>query len=236
MNLNLFNHEALNNLNNPLPLQKNNLADLVTEKIRRAIIVGKLAAGERLVETAIADQWGISRVPIREALKLLEAEGIITKNKVRGYEVWAPTIRDVDEIVSLRKALESIAYETTISYLQSSDYEFLEQLMNGCQEDFDKKAFDIVIFDDRQFHEYLVEKSGQQRIPILWRQIMAQWEVLLYRGSHLDLPYDSLQFINIHKDILTALHTGNLEKAKNLLSKHCEFSRSEFKRTISFPL
>jgi len=116
--------------------------------------------------------------------------------------------------------------------MQQQDYQFLEQLMNHCKDDFDRKAFEVVINRDRQFHEYLVMKSGLLRILNFWRQIMTQWEVLLYRGSQLDLPYDSLKFVTIHDHILFSLQVGDLNKANELLGKHCELSRSEFKRAI----
>jgi len=227
----LINHESTN-LSEPISAQKNNISDLVTAKIRKAIIVGDLAPGERLIETALAEQLGISRVPIREALQHLEDEGIIIKSKVRGYEVWSPTKNDMDEIVSLRHALDSIAYQTIAANMQPQDYEFLERLMDQCKIVFDNKEFEALVIGDRQFHEYLVMKSGQMRIYNFMRTIMTQWQILLYRGATLDVPYSSDIYANLHKDLLRSIRSGDLQEAERLLDIHYEYSHTELKQSM----
>lgn len=225
-------NDTFSNLSEQLSAQKNNLSDLVTVKIRKAIIVGNLAPGERLIETALADQLGISRVPVREALQHLEDEGIIIKSKVRGYEVWSPTKKDMDEIVAVRHALDSIAYQTIAANMQLRDYEFLEHVMDQCKVDFDNKAFEALVNGDRQFHEFLAMKSGQMRIYNFMRTIMTQWQILLYRGAALDVPYSSDIYANLHKDLLRSIRSEDLVEAERLLNIHYEYSHTELKENM----
>jgi DNA-binding GntR family transcriptional regulator len=91
------------------PLNKKLLSENVVGAIRQAIFDGELELGQRLVETELAEQLGVSRGPIREALRLLANEGLVVINVHRGTFVAKPTPNDVEELYTLRQVLETLA-------------------------------------------------------------------------------------------------------------------------------
>jgi DNA-binding GntR family transcriptional regulator len=107
----------------PPPLQPLNVLNLrshIEQQVRKAILNGTFKPGERLVETAIAEQLGVSRAPVREALSALEREGIVVNVPRRGYSVIDFTDKDIDEVYSLRLLLE-------IGALRRAVYRFTEK-------------------------------------------------------------------------------------------------------------
>ena len=107
------------------PLRKKLLSENVVGAIRSAILNGELELGQRLVETDLAEQLGVSRGPIREALRLLAAEGLVVINVHRGTFIVQPTKDDVEEIYSLREALESLAVKRVIEIASDEEIEGL---------------------------------------------------------------------------------------------------------------
>jgi DNA-binding GntR family transcriptional regulator len=215
------------------PIKKQqNYTDSAIDTLRTAIITGQLGPGERLLETSLGKQLGISRVPVREALRTLEAEGIIIKSSGRGYEVWSPTKDDVDEIVDLRFVLEVKAYNVLVGAISASDQRRLNGLLDEIKISFDEKDFRRTLKYDREFHESLIRMSGLPRVHKFWLQIISQLEVLLVRGSSIDLPFDSTRFVNSHKQILDNLVKGDLATAISTLDRHCEQSKQGLKPVV----
>ena len=208
-------------------LKKSQLSQEVVERLRNSIIIGELAPGERLIETYLAEQMGISRVPVREALKILMTEGIIVNNKTRGYEVWTPTKASVNEIVSLRYNLEALAYETSVNYLTEDVYLSLKQKLSSMQNDFKERKYAVVLHQDRLFHEKLIEISGLQRVMSFWKQIVVQWELILHYGTKEEIKFSDEQYAGVHQQILDALYRKDITKASELLYQHIQYTKSQ---------
>lgn len=109
--------------------EKATLQYRVTSKLREAILRGEFAKGERLIQEEWAEKLGVSRMPIREALRQLEMEGLVRIEPHRGAIVLPVTVEDVEEIYFLRALLEGIAVEKALPYLEEDDLEELEQLV-----------------------------------------------------------------------------------------------------------
>ena len=188
------------------------LTDIVTARLRLAIVTGALGPGERISEPLLADQLQVSRSPVREALHRLEEERFVVRTASRRITVWLPTEADVDEILSLRVMLESVAAERTIQQLQDDDFATLEQLVLRQEELIANQEYVELIREDKQFHEYFIKRANHTRLREWWQQIMGQWEVLIYRRMHYAPAKVVPSIIPDHRALLGAYYARDLDK------------------------
>ncbi|RME42662.1 MAG: GntR family transcriptional regulator [Caldilineae bacterium] len=190
---------------------QNSLADIVTSRIREAIIRGTLRPGERLSEPSLAAEFSVSRSPVREALVRLEGEGLVTRQTNRGFFVWNPVEEDVDEIFSLRVMMESLAAELVIQKLTAQDFNQMEAIYARQQQLVKDNNYLELTREDRHFHDYCLLRSGHSRLIGMWRQIMSQWEVLIFRRVA-RYPTVSKTVLTDHRKILDTLKMKDLDK------------------------
>lgn len=193
-------------------IQQKSLADEVTGKVREAIIRGDLQPGEQLSEPALAAQMGVSRSPVREALHRLQAEGLVSSEPNRSTYVWQPTDADVNEIMSLRVAIESLASEWAMHRLVEADYARLQEIIDQQEQAFAAGDRYATLLHDKRFHEYIFEKAGHRRLTELWRRLMSQWQTLIYRRLQYTWPRNQID----HALILEALRKKDLEQVIEL--------------------
>jgi DNA-binding GntR family transcriptional regulator len=198
------------------PVESSSLVDVVTERIREAIVRGRLRPGARLSEPALAEQMKVSRSPVRAALQTLEQEGLISRQPNRSPVVWQPTEADVTEILSLRTMLESLAAELTIPTLDDQAFAEMEAIVERQRQAIEENDHLRLIHLDKEFHEYLCRRSGHSRLLDWWRQIMGQWEVLVYMRVHHDLHTVVPTILTDHADLLGALRRRDLGEVVSL--------------------
>jgi len=145
------------------------LSTQVVREIRRAILSGALPPGARVVEAEIAQQMGVSRSPVREAMVQLEHEGLITRHPHRGITVTVLSPEDAAEIAGLRAHLEAFAYRLALPVLGEPEFTHLETLIGRMVAAGDDLAAAIEL--DLQFHGFLVEKSGHRRLSEVYHSL-----------------------------------------------------------------
>ena len=188
------------------------LTDLVTSRLRYAIITGALGPGERISEPLLADELEVSRSPVREALHRLEEERLVVRLASRRITVWLPIETDVDEIFSLRVMLESLAAERTIQILGDDDFAALEQLVHCHETLVAEQQYVELIREDKRFHDYFIRLANHVRLCEWWEQIMGQWQVLIYRRM-LHAPNKVVpSIVPDHRALLEAYYARDLEK------------------------
>lgn len=200
---------------------------------RDSIISGVFEPGERLIETAIAEKLGVSRVPVREAMKVLASEGVIVDSPIRGYEVWTPTLESLYEIVDLRYMLEVMAYDFLPEKFSKSLYASFSQKVKLMKEAFQEESYQAASHHDRVFHEGLVKLSGLPRVYSFWTQIMTQWEVIANMGTKKKITFTEDQFGGIHQEILDALFNKDVEHATERLKFHVDYSKENVKTIMT---
>jgi DNA-binding GntR family transcriptional regulator len=165
------------------PIRPRTLRDEVVTAIREAIIRGKIKPGERLKEGAIAEQMGVSRNPVREALRQLEQEGLVVTHPNQGSFVRVFEEKDIKEIFTLRAGLESLACEMTMDDggLQPQDISHLESYIERQKDATAACDFDTLTKLDMQFHEFICEKSGCSRLLRMWQSLCPQIELLFHQ-------------------------------------------------------
>lgn len=198
------------------PIQQTTLADVVFERIRRAIIMGNLKPGQRLSEPALSAQLAVSRSPVREALQRLQLEGLVVGQTNRSCMVWSPNESDVKEIFSLREMIETLAVEWCINSLTEEDFKQLEQIIERQRQAIEAKDYVILIREDKLFHEYICIRANHQRLLDWWHQIIGQWEVLIYRRLLANPEEVVPSVIRDHHALMDALRSQDINQVRVL--------------------
>ena len=196
------------------------LAEDAADRIREQILDGGFKQGEHLVEAKIAEQLNISRGPVREAFKLLRAEGLLKEEPRRGTFVVSLTAHDVREIYGLRAALEGRAGRMIA---RSKDPTVLSRL-RALADEIDRAvdAGDAVAASraDLAFHEGLCELCGNSRIHEVFMRYVPTLRGLLRLDEHVLRSLDEIS--RQHRPLVEAIEAGDEETAARLLNEHAE--------------
>jgi len=202
------------------PLNVLNLRDHITRRIRDAILDGTYKPGERLVETAIAGQLGVSRAPVREALSALEREGIAINAPRRGYFVIEFTDKDIDEIYSLRLLLEVGALRRAISRFTEEDIAEMQSIIDRLGEAAHQKSDPGTIVSlDLSFHEFLCRVADHRRLYLVWDSMRLQTQILIGVTSRTHYKYPD-QPKKLHQNILDVIRDRDLQRAESSVTDH----------------
>ncbi|HEX3513071.1 MAG TPA: GntR family transcriptional regulator [Trebonia sp.] len=202
------------------PLRGETLAVQAADAIRSLIAAGHVAGGERLVESRLAQQLGVSRGPVRDALLLLAAEGLVRDEPRRGTFVVRLTEQDVLDIYDLRIAVETAA----VRLLLGRDGQSLSVLKRAI-EDMRAAALDapVTAEADLRFHGTVCELSGNSRLYEVHRRYSAELLILL-RLDEEKLPHEPGATVAEHEELLEALGRGP-EAAEAAFRAHLEEAR-----------
>ncbi|MDD3214701.1 MAG: GntR family transcriptional regulator, partial [Eubacteriales bacterium] len=140
------------------------IREIAYETLKHAIITGQIPAGSRIVETEYADKLHISRTPLREALRKLERDGLVEYVLRRGVVVRAFTIADVEEIYTIRNALEMITLPAIIENATPEDIASMREKLHQMDEFIENNDIEGVSPLARSFHDQLTAISGLNRI------------------------------------------------------------------------
>lgn len=202
------------------PLNVLNLRVHSERQVRKAILNGTFKPGERLVETAIAEQLGVSRAPVREALSALEREGIVVHVPRRGYSVIDFTDEDIDEIYSLRLLLEIGALRRAVYRLTEKDFAEMQRVLDELDEAAHQKGDpERIVTLDLLFHELICRVADHSRLYSAWNSMRLQTQLLISLTSrtHYDHPDQPGE---LHRRILDAIRDKDLERAEATLTDH----------------
>jgi len=191
------------------------LRDQVVEQIRSAIIEGRLKPGDHIRESDLTSELGVSRTPVREALILLEREGLIVSEINRGSFVRQFDEKDIRDIFSMRTNLENFAGELIIDKLDESDIVQLEALIARQKLAIDTGDTKSIRRIDMSFHEYLVEKSEHPLLIRSWQELVAQVAALLHIRKEVIPDYDEYKVIADHQSIVDAYKNRDLEDLRH---------------------
>lgn len=194
------------------------LREQILDALRDAIVHGDLKPGQPIVEAELAAQLGVSRAPIREALQILNSEGLLETVPYRGTTVRRLTRVDIEELYSLRSVLETFAIRRIIAHREPGDVERLRKHFEGMLTMADLGDLKRLNEIDRAFHDTLIELSRHSLLMSTWngvalrvRQVMA-----LLNERNTDLT----QIAYNHLPIIEAIADRDEERAVMLIEKH----------------
>lgn len=183
-----------------------------------AICCGRYRKGDRLIAEDIAGEIGMSRMPVREAFRRLDAQGLVTLRPNRGAIVSGLDIDELHEVFEMRSALEGLAVRVAVPHIGERQLAALERLLDEMDDYRDESA--EWVSRHRKFHEYLCSLSGRPRllkqISALYSLIEAPMRLWL---QHVDKPLSARQE---HAVILDAIRAGNAEQAEAVVREHIE--------------
>lgn len=192
-------------------IQPANLRSQVVDQIRAAIIEGHLKPDDHIIESVLTEQIGVSRTPVREALILLEQDGLVVSHQHRGSFVRRFSEQDVYDIFSMRTALENFAGELAIDQMSENDHRNLEHLVEQERAAIASGNFRQVRSIDMHFHRYIVGFSGHALLIRNWQQIVAQIAAVLYVRAESIPEYDEYLAVRDHLLIVDAYRRRDLD-------------------------
>lgn len=191
--------------------------DDVYERIRQAIITGQLAPDARMSQVQLAQQLGISRTPVREALRMIQREGLVEAVPGRQVRIAPTSVQDLDQLYALRINMETFAVRNTVGRLTDEDIAEMKQSLHEMAEH--ASADDFATWDraHRRLHEVLVRPAGS-RFFALSAQLGAHAE--RYRRKYLSQPQSWQPAHADHTELVTAAHARDSVRAARVLAEH----------------
>jgi len=219
--------------NNVFDLKLDNykpLRDIVFESIRAAIISGDLKPGERLMEVQLAEKLGVSRTPVREAIRKLELEGLVVMVVRKGAYVGGLSIKDITDVLELRAALEGLAAglaadritEVEIAQLQTIAIDFDKALIADNMEE--------MIVKDVEFHDTIFKATRNERLVQLTNNLREQ--VQRFREMYIYNYNKSKELSTEHYEISDAIAKRDVDQAEKLAKKHIENTQSYIMKMV----
>ena len=194
------------------------LRDVVFQTLRQAILGGVLQPGERLMELQLAHQLGVSRTPVREAIRKLEQEGLAQTLPRRGAMVADITRTDLEDVLEVRTALEVLAVQKACRTMTQQQIEKLQDTARAFEQCIEKEDLTAAARTDELFHEIIFNATGNRRLMQLLMNLRSQ--IYRYRLENLKNPNSRPELIREHQLILDALIRKDETKAEEAVRMH----------------
>jgi DNA-binding GntR family transcriptional regulator len=196
----------------------------VLERLRHLILAGEYGPNERLVEKQLAERLGVSRTPVRQALTMLEAEGLVEVTPNRGAVVCSFSVEEVWDIYDLRAVLEGYAARRAADRIGAEELDRMRELAAEMEGLSGRKFADreeeirLLVALNNEFHRTIIESSRNRR---LWRLVQRTVEVpLVFKAFFWYTPYERAISNHYHRQILKALESTDGERAEILMREH----------------
>lgn len=206
------------------------LRDVVFNTLRQAILTGELKPGERLMEIHLANKLGVSRTPIREAIRKLELEGLVTMISRRGAEVAQITEKSMNDVLEIRRAMDALCVELACDRISEEE---LEKLKNAC--DYFEKAVRSkdakkIAQADVELHDIIVQATGNQRLIQLVNNLSEQ--MYRYRYEYIKDASQHERLIEEHRIIYESIVKKDKETASQAARMHIDNQEKAIIRQI----
>ena len=201
------------NMNEYLPLR-----DVVFNTLRQAILRGELKPGERLMEIQLANKLGVSRTPIREAIRKLELEGLVLMIPRKGAEVAEITEKNMRDVLEVRKALEELAVQLACDKITKEEIEEMKKAAEDFKKILKSKDITEIAEADVRFHDIIYMATDNQKLIQLLNNLREQ--MYRYRIEYLKKKECYPQLLNEHQTIIDAIAGHDKELATKFTSQH----------------
>lgn len=192
------------------------LREIVFEAMREAIISGVLKPSERLMEIQLAEEMGVSRTPVREAIRKLELEGFVVMIPRKGAYVAGVSHKDVADVFEIRAALEGLAAGLAAERITDDEIEQMERVL--LYKEGEERDLELIVKSDTDFHALVYKASRNQRLVQILENLREQ--IQRFRATSLAVPGRVRDAIEEHRAIVEALANHDVEKAQELANSH----------------
>ena len=198
------------------------LREVVCESLREAIRNGVLKPGERIMEIQLAEELGVSRTPVREAIRKLELEGYVVMMPRRGTYVANMSIRDINEIFEIRTALESLSNGLAAEHITDEELEHLQRLLVIIGGYIKDGNIEKIVETDIEFHDLMYHAARNQRLVGIISNLRDQ--LTRFRTLSMSYPGRLEATLDEHRTIVEAIANGDRKAASKAAEQHMENS------------
>ena len=200
------------------------LRDSVTHALRERIASGELAPGTRVVERQVAEQLGVSRVPVREALRVLEREGFLEERATRGMVVRRLHADDVAMLFAVRESLEALLSRRLVDVLDDAGLAVLDDLVATADAHARAGRRAEAVRSNAQFHAALVDLAGSRVLSSIIEPVAGRMAGLLNQHT------EPAAMVAEHRSIVAALRSRDADRAAAVFREHLASSRAAVAR------
>lgn len=211
--------------NNFLPLR-----EVVFNTLRYAILHGDLKPGERLMEVKLADTLGVSRTPVREALKLLEGEGLVNMIPRKGAVVSKIDEKTMEDVLVVRRSLEGLAVKLACECITSDQIQSLKEVTDTLEDAINRNEIDKIADLDVRFHDIILNAANNKKLVQVLNEIKEQ--MYRYRLEYVKYEEDHKTILNEHRAIIRSLEAHDKNLAAEILKKHIETQKEKVRAGI----
>lgn len=194
------------------------LRDVVFYTIRDAILEGTLPPGTRLMELQLSGQLGVSRTPVREALKMLRMENLVTLSARRGAVVAPIQASDLKDALEVRTALEELAVRKACRNMDEETLSMLEKAEMGFEQSLNRQNTKLSAQQDVHFHDIILQTAHNRRLSQQLTQIRE--EIYRYRLENLKDEATYRNLVEEHRQIIQAFRDRDEEQASAVMTRH----------------
>ncbi len=212
-------------MNDFLPLR-----DVVFNTLRQAILTGDLKPGERLMEIHLANKLGVSRTPIREAIRKLELEGLVIMIPHRGAEVAQITEKSMMDVLEVRRAIDVLCVELACERITSEAMDALKEACDAFAEAVESKDIKVIAKADVALHDIIVDATENARLKQLINNLSEQ--MYRYRFEYLKDSSRHASLIEEHRIIYESILKRDKEEARNAARLHIDNQEQAIIRQI----
>ena len=206
------------------------LRERIVETIRNAIVNGQLAPGTRIAEPELADKFGISRTPIREAFRQLESEGFITVVPRKGAIVASLSPQDISDFYDLKMVLEGYAARCAVKTLKEGDLTKMETVNRQIEAAAKKKDLRRLLDLHNEFHDIFLKACGNEKLHSIIQGMVMQFQ--RYRLV-LAMPGRIEGSIRQHQEIVEAFRKKDGHLAESLVQKNAQYGKKILLRELA---
>ena len=194
------------------------LAALAADRLRDMITRGALRPGERLKEVELANGMQVSRGPIREAISILASEGLLEIRRHRGARVITMTATDIEEVYSLRLAIERLAMQRAATRMTPEILDAMDAVIEQMRTTTGREHFAESVALDLDFHDLVYEAAGHERLIRTWHLVRSQVSVFLHART--DTDYFQGTAADKHAALRDVLASGDADAAVRSIEQH----------------
>lgn len=215
----------------PAPIVRRTLHDELLHRLRAIIVDGDLAPGAKVPEKELCDRFGVSRTPLREALKVLASEGLVTLAPNRGAMVSALTIGDLEEAFPVMGALEALSGEMACAHITDAEIEDIRQLHRRMVVHFERRELGPYFALNQAIHEKILDAARNQTLAGLYRGLAGRIRRARYMANMSTTRW--VKAVAEHKEILAALERRDGARLARILKAHLANKFETVKEALS---
>jgi len=201
-------------------IHRTSLHEELTDRLRTMIVEGVLAAGEKVPERELCEKLGVSRTPMREALKVLAADGLLSLEPGRGARVTATTLEDLEEVFPLMAAFEALAGELACDRINDKQLAQLKEAHKQMLKHFHSQNMAAYFKHNERIHEIILEAAGNQTLKSMYLSLALRVRRARYMANM--TPTRWQQAVDEHEEILVALDNRDGQALGSILKRHLE--------------